>query len=97
MIAVTISTPAEPRIVQCLIDFEAEANFVSQSLVKNIQLKKDTVAGELIETIDEHVIRTYDKHILDMFIGDSQEVSEDLECEFYAVNMQGYDMILGYL
>ena len=31
-----------------------------------------------------------------MSIGDSHGVSEDLECEFHAVDMQGYDMILGY-
>ena len=96
LIAVIISTPAESRIVQCFINSEAEANFVSQSLVKNVQLKEDTVASELIEAIDEHVIRTYGRHIFDMSIDDSQEVFEDLECEFHAVNMQGYNIILGY-
>ena len=95
LIAITISTPAEPRIVQCLINSEAKANFVSQFLIKNAQLKENTVASELIEIIDEYVIRIYGRHTFDMSIDDSQRMS-NLECEFHAVNMQGYNMILNY-
>ena len=90
-IAVTIATHAGPRIVQCLIDSGAEANFVSQALVKDAQLEEDTVLGELVQAVDGHGIRSYGRHTLDLTIGDSHGVSEDLECEFHAVDMQGYD------
>ena len=97
LIAVTIKTPAGLRVVQCLIDSGAEANFVSQSLVKDLQLPEDEkVAGEWVEAIDGHSIRSYNRHTLDLNVGDSEGASEDLECEFYAVDMRGYDMILGY-
>ena len=96
LIAIIISTFAKSRIVQCLINSEAKTNFVSQFLIKNAQLEKNTVANELIETINKHVIRTYDKHTLDMFINDSQKMFENLKCEFHAVNMQNYNIILGY-
>ena len=96
LITIIISTSAKSRIVQCLIDFETKINFVSQFLIKNAQLKKDTVASELIEVINKHVIRTYDKHTLNIFINNSQKIFENFECEFYVMNMQGYNIILSY-
>ena len=96
LIAVIILTSAGSRIVQCFIDFEAETNFVLQFLIKNVQLKENIVADELVEIINKHVIRIYDKHTFDMSIDDSQKVFEDFECEFHVVDMQGYNIILGY-
>ena len=41
LIVVTIKTSAGLRVVQCFIDSDAETNFVSQSLIKNLQLSKN--------------------------------------------------------
>ena len=71
LITIIISTFVEPRIVQCFINFKTKINFVSQFLVKNTQLKENTVVSELIEIINKYIIRTYDKHTLDIFIDDS--------------------------
>ena len=47
LIAVTIKTFVELRVVQCFIDSGAEANFVSQSLIKDLQLSKnEKIANE---------------------------------------------------
>ena len=96
LIAIIILTPAKPRIVQCLINFKTKINFVSQFLVKNTQLKKDTVANKLIETINKHVICTYNKHTFNMSINDSQKMFENFKCEFHAMNIQNYNIILNY-
>ena len=96
LITIIILTFAKSRIVQCFINFEAKVNFVSQFLIKNIQLKKNTVANELIEIINKYVIRIYDKHTFDIFINDSQKMFKNFECEFYVVNIQNYDIILSY-
>ena len=96
IIIVIIQTIVESRIIICLIDFETKINFISQSLIKNVQLKKNIVIDELIKIVDEHMIRIYDTFYVDMFIDDSQKKFENFECEFYVVNMNDYDMILKY-
>ena len=97
LIVVTIKTSAGLRVVQCFIDSDAETNFVSQSLIKNLQLSKnEKIADEWIEVIDEHSIRFYNRHTLNLNVENSEEVFENLKCEFYAMNMRGYDMILEY-
>ena len=96
LIIIIILTFVKSRIVQCFINFKAKANFVSQFLIKNVQLKKNIVANELVKIINEYIIRIYNKHIFDIFINDSQEMFENFECEFYVVNIQDYNMILSY-
>ena len=97
LITIIILTFVKSRIVQCFINFKTKINFVSQFLIKNIQLKKNIVANELIEIINKYIIRIYDKHIFDIFINDSQKMFENFKCEFYVVNMQSYNIILSYL
>ena len=96
LITIIILTFVKSRIVQCFINFKAKINFVSQFLIKNVQLKKNIVASELIETINKHVIRIYNKHTFDIFINDSQKIFENFKCEFYAMNIQNYNIILNY-
>ena len=47
LIVVTIKTLVKLRVVQCFIDNDAKTNFVSQSLIKNLQLSKnEKIANE---------------------------------------------------
>ena len=97
LIVVTIKTLVKLRVVQCFIDNDAKTNFVSQSLIKNLQLSKnEKIANEWIKTIDEHSIRFYNRHTLNFNVKNSEKVFENFECEFYAVNMRNCDMILEY-
>ena len=97
LITIIILTFVESRIIQYLIDFKTKVNFISQSLIKNVQLKKNIVIDEFVKMVDNYVIRIYNKHIVDMFIDNLHKVFKNFECEFYVININNYNIILNYL
>ena len=97
LITIIILTFVKSCIIQYLINFETKINFISQSLVKNVQLKKNIVINEFVKVVDNYIIRIYNKHIVNILIDNSYKIFENFEYEFYVVNINNYNIILSYL
>ncbi len=96
MISVLTNVSEKMREAHCLIDSEVERNFILQSWVKEHKLSKNHATLKQIQTIDDHCILCYDTHQIDIELIDHKKVYKSWNTEFYAVNMQEYDMILDY-
>ena len=96
VVLVLADTPRRACEVQCLIDSGAERNFVSQAWIKENELPEDHAVPEQIQAVDEHRIPCYGSHQIDVEITDHEKVRKRWKSQFHAVDMRGYDMILGY-
>ena len=101
IITLSIKTPATQTgntTVTCLIDSGAEANFISQTLVKQMQLPEPKeVAKQHVETVDDRVIQMYEHHEnVHIMARDSEGHVGEQDVDFWAIDMREYDMILEY-
>ena len=59
----TSATQTGNTTIICLIDSDAEANFISQTFVKQMQLPEPKkIARQHVETVDDRVIQMYEHH-----------------------------------
>ena len=90
-----MATPAGWQNVWALVDSGAQKSFVSQEWAKK-HLRAAQEAPRLVTAVDGHQIKSYGSRDMELQLTDALGAmrDEDVTCE--AVNMQGYDMILGY-
>ena len=56
-------TQIDRTMITCLIDFDVEANFISQRLIKKMQLFEfKKITKQQINAIDDRVIQMYEHH-----------------------------------
>lgn len=96
VVTIVVTTEKGGRCeIKCLIDSGAECNFVSQSWIISNDLP---VAFEpkSVKAVDGRTVRSYGTHKLDVTVEDNNQVRNREMSKFHAVDMMGYDMILGY-
>jgi transposase InsO family protein len=81
--------------LQALIDSGATYNFVSQLRAKEMDLEGVPTKMGHICTIDGNALQTYLTHETAMELTDDAGRTHQLEQQFVAADMQGYDVILG--
>ena len=80
--------------MKCLINSEAEENFISQTLIKDAQLFKNAEFLLKIQVVNKRTVTSYDTQKLLIVMIDNFKHRKDDRCQFYAVNMRDYNMIL---
>jgi hypothetical protein len=85
----------EPQEARILLDSGATANFVSQRWVKKTGLRN---AGppRRVNAIDGHAVMSYGNHMLKIRARDELRVIQTQKQVFEAVDLEGYDAILGW-
>lgn len=91
-----IITPGGKREVTALVDIDGEEIFVSQSFVKDAQIPEPEPMLTMVRAIDGHKIFFYGVHDLVFSLADSKGRKQKQTLKAYAVDMRGYDLILGY-
>ncbi len=97
MISVLTNVSERMRKAHYFIDSEIEQNFILQSWVKEHILLKNHAILKQIQMINNHWILCYDMHHIDIELINHKKVCKNWNIEFYAMNMQEYNMILNYL
>lgn len=85
----------ELRIEKALLDSGAEANVVSQRLVKECGWK-ESGASPPLQSIDHKPIFVYGLHSIKVGASDSVGQSRTQRHDFAAVDLEAYSMVLGY-
>ena len=80
--------------MKCLINLKAEKNFISQALIKDAQLFKNVEFSLKMQIVNERIIILYDTQKFSIAMIDNFKHRKNDRCQFYAVNMRNYDMIL---
>ena len=91
-----ITTPDGKRDVTKLVDTGGEEIFVSQSFIKEVQVLEPDHISTMVRAIDSHQIPSYGIHDLKFGLADSRGRKQEQTLKAYAVDMRGYDLILGY-
>ena len=76
--------------------FKNKKNFISQILIKDAQLFKNVEFSLKMQIINERIIILYDTQKFSIMIIDNFKYRKNDYCQFYAVNMRDYDMILKF-
>ncbi|KAL9577140.1 MAG: hypothetical protein Q9203_007570, partial [Teloschistes exilis] len=96
VVTIVVTTEKKGRFkVKCLIHSGAECNFVSQSWIISNDLPF-AFEPKSVKAIDGRTVRSYGTHKLDITVEDNDQVRNRELSKFHAVDMMGYDMILGY-
>ena len=82
------------REIKCLINLKTEENFISQTLIKNAQLFKNVEFSLKMQTVNKRIVTSYDTQKFLIAIIDNFKHCKNDRCQFYAVNMRDYDIIL---
>ena len=82
------------RKIKCLIDSKIKKNFISQALIKDAQLFKNIEFSLKMQIVNERIVISYDTQKLLITMIDNHEHHKDDYCQFYAVNMRDYNIIL---
>ena len=80
--------------IKCLINSEAEENFISQVLIKDAQLFKNVEFSLKMQIVNKCIVILYNTQKFLITMINNYEHYKDDRCQFYAVNMQDYDIIL---
>ena len=91
-----ISTQHGKHEVTALVDTGGEEIFVSQSFIKTARIPEPEHAPTMVRAIDGHKIPSYGIHDLVFSLADSRGKKQERTLKAYAVDMRGYDLILGY-
>ena len=83
--------------MKCLINLETEENFISQALIKDAQLLENVEFSLKMQIMNERIVILYDTQKFLIMMIDSLEHRKNDCCQFYAVDIQDYDMILKLL
>ena len=78
-----------------LIDSGAEHNFISQKWVK-MYLPSSSDPSRMVKAIDGHKVQAYGHHNINMSVSDEDGLTHKNKFSFKAVDMDGYDLILGW-
>ena len=89
-----IITFFKTREIKCLINSEVKENFISQTLIKNIQLFKNVKFLLQMQIVNERIVILYNTQKLLIAMIDNFKYRKNDRCLFYVVNMRDYDMIL---
>ena len=71
-------------------------NFISQALIKDAQLFKNIKFSLKMQIVNKCIIILYDTQKLLIAMIDNHKHHKDDRCQFYAVNMQDYNIILKF-
>ena len=80
--------------MKCLINSKAEENFISQVLIKDAQLFESAEFSLKMQIVNERIVILYDTQKFLIAMIDSFKHHKNDRCQFYAVNIRDYDMIL---
>ncbi|KAJ5758763.1 hypothetical protein N7520_005919 [Penicillium odoratum] len=83
------------RTALALIDCGAQKSFISQKWAKE-NLQEDPSVPRTVEAIDGHRIQSYGSRRITLELADSEGNKKKHTGIFEAVDMQGFDLILGY-
>jgi Reverse transcriptase (RNA-dependent DNA polymerase). len=92
---IEITTPQGPVNAWALMDSGAESNFISQRWVKE-HLPDETSMPRRVKALDGHEISAYGHRILEVIAEDNNGMRRTQSHGFEAVDIEGYDAILGY-
>lgn len=93
---VIIPTKNGQKKAMALIDSGAQANFVSQHWIKEHLPDVPNPRPRQVRAIDGHEIYSYGQRRLDVQATDRADITREFRHTFNAVEMVGYDIILGY-
>ena len=79
-----------------MINSKTKKNFISQALIKDAQLFKNVEFSLKMQIINKRIVILYDtQKFLITMINNFKHRKND-RCQFYAINMRDYDMILKF-
>jgi RNase H-like domain found in reverse transcriptase/Reverse transcriptase (RNA-dependent DNA polymerase)/Retroviral aspartyl protease len=91
---VHLETPTGPISAWALIDSGAEGCFLSQEWVRKHVRSTDSVS-RMVKALDGHRIRSYGLHRMRIAVADDRGLERQNTYPLTAVDMAGYDVILG--
>ena len=92
----TIPSPEGAKLALALIDSGAEANFVSQHWLKENLPDLPPGRPHRCKAVDGHDVYSYGQHKISVAATDRNDLTREFRHVFDAVDLSGYDMILGY-
>jgi hypothetical protein len=78
------------------MDSGAELNFISQLVVKEAALVASIDGATQARTLNGHLIPIYGIHKVRTHVADLKGCEWDAEDLFYVIDLEDYDMVLGY-
>ena len=79
-----------------MINSETKENFISQTLIKNVQLFENVKFSLKMQIVNKRIVISYDtQKFLIAMINNFKHRKND-RYQFYVVNMRDYDMILKF-
>ena len=75
---------------------KTKENFISQALIKNAQLFKNVKFLLKMQIVNKRIVILYDTQNFLIAMIDNFEHRKNDYCQFYAVNMRDYNMILKF-
>ena len=79
-----------------MINSRTEKNFISQALIKNAQLSENAEFSLKMQVVNKRIVISYDTQKFLIAMIDNFEHRKNDRCQFYAVNIRNYDMILKF-
>jgi hypothetical protein len=84
------------KSVKALMDSGAELNFISQLVVKEAALVASIDGATQARTLNGRLIPIYGTHKVRTRVADSKGREQDAEDLFCVIDLEDYDMVLGY-
>ena len=81
--------------MKALVDSRLVWNIISQDIVKQFQLQESNKVPFGLKAIDEEQLKTYQAHLLDVHVSDSESFTSSLNILFLAADIVGCNMIFG--
>ena len=82
--------------MKALVDSGSELNFVAQLLVKEAGWVEPEEVVQAVRMLDRRTMPVYGIHNVSSRIADSNGQAKQYGNQCYAIDIQGYDLILGY-
>ena len=79
-----------------MINLKAKKNFISQALIKNAQLFENVEFSLKMQIVNERIIILYDTQKFSIVMINNFKHCKNNRCQFYAVNMRDYDIMLKF-
>ena len=82
--------------MKALVDSGSELNFIAQLLVNEADWVEPEEVVQAVRMLDGRTMPVYGIHNVSSRIADSNGQAKQYGNQYYAIDIQGYDLILGY-
>ena len=79
-----------------MINLEIKENFILQTLIKDVQLFKSIEFSLQMHIVNKYIVILYNTQKLSITLIDNLKFHKNDRCQFYAINIRNYDIILKF-